>query len=229
MLRTPEWPLWIEGKHRCLWIHGIPGAGKSILASYLAEEVEKHCTASSDDLDDVSKENSRLGYAYYYCYFGHNQDESSHFLRWIIGQLCRQIARVPEELQDIYKSGKIPSLSILLSILYRILEGFKRVYFVLDAVDESMPRADLLRVIRDLSIDARFSNLGLLVTSRQYIDIEQVMESCSIPITMFNPFVEEDIRTLVRATVQSDAKYQRWPEDLRLEMEDSIPKKAKGM
>ena len=109
------------------------------------------------------------------------------------------------------------------------MEAFERVYLVLDAVDESMPRADLLRVIRDLSTDARFSALGLLVTSRQYIDIEQVLEVCSIPITMSNQFVEEDIRTLVHSTVKSDERYKRWPEDLRCEMQDTIPKKAKGM
>ena len=222
MLRTPQWPLWIEGKHRCLWIYGIPGAGKSILASYVAEEIEKHCTSSSS-------ESSKLGHAYYYCYFGHNQDESSHFLRWIIGQLCRQSTKVPEELQNIYKSGKTPTLSRLLSVLHSTMEGFERVYLVLDAVDESMPRADLLRVIRDLSTDARFSALGLVVTSRQYIDIEQVLEVCSIPITMSNQFVEEDIGILVHSTVQSDERYQRWPEDLRCEMQDTIPKRAKGM
>jgi hypothetical protein len=109
------------------------------------------------------------------------------------------------------------------------LEGFKRVYLVLDAVDESMPRIDLLRIIRDLSTDARFSSLDLIVTSRQYIDIEQVWEICSIPITMSNPFVEEDIGALVRTTLQSDAKYQQWPEDLKIEMQDAIPKKAKAI
>lgn len=109
------------------------------------------------------------------------------------------------------------------------MEGFERIYLVLDAVDESMPRADLLRVIRDLSTDARFSALGLLVTSRRYIDIEEVLEACSIPITMSNPFVEEDIRTLVLSTVKSDARYQQWPEHLRCEMQDSIPKRANGM
>ena len=222
MLRIPQWPLWIEGKHRSLWVHGIPGAGKSILASYVAEEIEKHCNSSSTN-------KSKLGHAYYYCYFGHNQDESSHFLRWIIGQLCRQSTRVPEKLQDIYKSGKAPTLSSLLSVLHITMEGFERVYLVLDAVDESMPRADLLRVIRDLSTDARFTTLSLVVTSRQYIDIEQVLEVCSIPITMSNPFVEEDIRTVVHSTVQSDARYQRWPEDLICELQDTIPKKAKGM
>jgi hypothetical protein len=222
MLRTPEWPLWIEGKHRCLWIHGIPGAGKSILASYLAEEIKKHCTSSSS-------ESSKLGHAYYYCYFDHDQDESSHFLRWIISQLSRQSKRVPGELQDIYKSGRSPSLPSLLSVLQTAIEEFERVYIVLDAVDESMPREDLLRVIRDLSKDARFSALSLLATSREYVDIEQILESCSIPISMSNQFVEEDIGTLVRSTVQSDKRYGRWPDDLRIEMQDLIPKKAQGM
>ena len=222
MLNTPEWPLWIEGKHRCLWINGIPGAGKSILASYMAEVIEMHCKSSSN-------QSSKLGHAYYYCYFGHNQDESTHFLRWIIGQLCRQAKRIPENLYDIYNSGKEPSLSALLSALQTALEVFERVYIVLDAVDESMPREDLLRVIRDISTDARFSNLSLLVTSRQYIDIEQIMAACSIPINMSNLFVEEDIGTLVRSVVQSDAKYQRWPENLRLEVQITIPKRAEGM
>ena len=222
VLRTPQWPLWIEGKHRCLWIHGIPGAGKSILASYVAEEIEKYCTSSSS-------ESSRLGRAYYYCYFGHNQDEASHFLRWIIGQLCRQSAALPENLQNVYKSGKTPTLSCLLSILHSTMEGFERIYLVLDAVDESMPREDLLRVVQDLSTDTRFSTLSLLVTSRRYIGIEEALESCSIPITMSNSFVEEDIGTLVRSTVRSDARYQRWPEDLICEMQDTIPKRANGM
>jgi hypothetical protein len=155
--------------------------------------------------------------------------ESSHFLRWIIGQLCRQSAKVPEELEDIHKSGKSPSLTSLLSVLHTAMEEFGRVYIVLDAVDESMPRTDLIRVIRDLSTDARFSTLGLIVTSREYMDIEQILEPCTIPITMSNKFVEEDIGVLVRSTIQSDERYRRWPEDLRCEMQDLIPKKAQGM
>lgn len=92
-----------------------------------------------------------------------------------------------------------------------------------------MPRDDLLRTIRDLSTDPRFASIALLVTSREYIDIEVVMNACSTPIGMSNPFVEEDIRTLVRATLQSDSKYRKWPKILQSEMEDTIPRKAEGM
>ncbi|KAL9617227.1 MAG: hypothetical protein Q9160_007955 [Pyrenula sp. 1 TL-2023] len=222
VLKTPEWSVWIKGKHRCLWISGIPGAGKTILASYLAEEIERRCTSSSS-------ESLKLDHMYYYCYFGHNQDESTHFLRWVIGQLCRQSSRIPQEVLDMYESGKSPTLSQLLSALCSTLEVFERAYVVLDAVDESLPRADLLRVIRDLSQDARFSALGLIVTSRQYIDIEQIMGSCSMPVPMTNQFVEDDIRALVHSTIQKDARYQKWPEDLKREMQDTVPKKAEGM
>lgn len=92
-----------------------------------------------------------------------------------------------------------------------------------------MPRDDLLRVIRDLAIDARFSGISLLVTSRQYIDIESVMETCSTSINMSNQFIEYDIRMLVKSTVDSDKMYQKWPEDLKHELIDIVPKKAKGM
>jgi len=136
---------------------------------------------------------------------------------------------VPDELQDVYTSGQDPSLSSLLDILHNVLEEFERVYIVLDAVDESIPRADLLRVIRDITTDTRFSTLGLLVTSRQYIDIEQVLEACSTPITMSNSFIEDDIGILVQSTIQSSVTFQRWPEDLRHEMQERIPKQAKGM
>ncbi|KAF2108168.1 hypothetical protein BDV96DRAFT_692846 [Lophiotrema nucula] len=220
MLRTPEWPLWMEGKHRCLWITGIPGAGKSILASYLVEKIQKHCTSSSS-------KSLKLGHAYYYCYFGHNQNEASHFLGWMIGQLCRQSGRVPEELQKAYKSRRSPTLSSLLAILHSTLGAFERVYVVLDAVDESLSRADLLSVIGNLSTDPRFSCLGLIVTSRVYIDIERVMKTCSVQITMSNPFVKEDIGTFVQSTLNSDARYQRWPEDLRLEVQHETTKRAK--
>ena len=136
---------------------------------------------------------------------------------------------MPDELQDVYTSGQDPSLSSLLDILHNVLEEFERVYIVLDAVDESIPRADLLRVIRDITTDTRFSTLGLLVTSRQYIDIEQVLEACSTPITMSNSFIEDDIGILVQSTIQSSVTFQRWPEDLRHEMQERIPKQAKGM
>jgi hypothetical protein len=221
MLRLPTWTEWLASNIRCLWIHGIPGAGKTILASFLIEQIKKHCERLSGS--------KVTGQAYYYCYFGHNQNEASPFLRWIICQLCRQAESVPDEVYKLYKEGVDPSDVELLGALEAILKCFEVTFIVIDAVDESNPRVDLLKIIRDLSTDARFAKIRILVTSRQYIDIERVMKDVSTAVSMSNPLVKEDIRTRIHSMLILDPKFHRWPEDLLTEVEDVVSEGAQGM
>ncbi|KAK4163273.1 hypothetical protein QBC43DRAFT_319816 [Cladorrhinum sp. PSN259] len=220
MLRLPEWADWLARKYRCLWIHGIPGAGKTVLASYLVDTVESHCR------DELGPKCAAL---YYYCYFGHNQDESAPLLRWLITQLCRRAEAIPAETYATFKQRCEPSLPKLLDALAAILDGFQAVYVIVDAVDESKPRDDLLKTVRDLSTDPRFSKIQLLVTSREYIDIERVLEEISKPVSMSNPSIELDIRRYVRSNLQNNPKFKRWHSQLRGEVEATLCTRAKGM
>lgn len=192
MLRSQYWTDWLASSVRCLWVHGIPGSGKTILASWLIENVQDHCNR-------VSTENSPCASGYYYCYFGHRQDEAAPFLRWVITQLSRQAEVVSTLMHDLFKRGGEPSITELLDALEQILQVFSYVYIVIDAVDESNPRDDLLEVIHMLVTDQRFSNLQILVTSREYIDIERVMEKVSVSVPMSNELVEQDIRLHVQS------------------------------
>ncbi|KAH7094916.1 hypothetical protein FB567DRAFT_511316 [Paraphoma chrysanthemicola] len=218
MLRSPEWNEWLAGNLRCLWVHGIPGAGKTILASFLVEQLKCHC-----------KHRKRIAFSYYYCYFGHNQDEASPFLSWTISQLCRQAQFVPDLVHELFRQGGQPSLTELLLALEASLQKFDVAYVVLDAADESKPREDLLRVLRDLASDARFSKIRCLVTSRKYIDIEQALEPISRSVPMSNGLVEDDIRMHVRSILRSKPKFQLWPADLLIEVEKAVVDGSKGM
>jgi hypothetical protein len=218
MLRSPDWDKWLAGDVRCLWIHGIPGAGKTILTSFLVEQLKNHC-----------KHREWSGHSYYYCYFGHNQDEAPPFLTWIIAQLCRQAESVPDLVYELYRHGGQPSLTELLLALEASIQGFDIAYVILDAADESKPREDLLRVLRDLATDARFSKIRCLVTSRKYIDIEQSLEPISRSIPMSNALVEDDIRKHVHSILHSRPRFQRWPADLRIEVEEAVVNGSKGM
>ncbi|KAK7591843.1 hypothetical protein V3481_006481 [Fusarium oxysporum f. sp. vasinfectum] len=222
MLRSPYWTDWLASGVRYLWVHGIPGSGKTILASWLIENVQDHCKR-------VSTENSPCASAYYYCYFGHHQDETAPFLRWVITQLSRQAEVVSTLMHGLFKRGAEPSIPELLDTLEQTLQVFSCVYIVIDAVDESNPRDELLEVIHTLVTDQRFSNLQILVTSREYIDIERVMEKVSVSVPMSNELVEHDIRIHVRSTLRSNIKFQCWPDDLLIEVEDAVSTQAKGM
>jgi hypothetical protein len=218
ILRSPEWNQWLTGDTRCLWIHGIPGAGKTILTSFIVEQVKLHC-----------KNRQQSGHSYYYCYFGHNQDEASPFLRWAIAQLCRQANCVSEFVHQLYKQGGQPSLTELMLALEITLQGFDIAYITIDALDESKPREDLLRVIRDLATDSRFSKIHCIVTSRTYIDIEQSLEPISHSMAMSNALVDEDIRKHVHSALHSETRFQRWPADILTEVEDALVHGSKGM
>ncbi|KAK1993839.1 hypothetical protein LX36DRAFT_585550 [Colletotrichum falcatum] len=168
MSRPPEWSEFLKGKMPCLWIHGTPGAGKTILASQLVETIEKHCRKlGPGDSDSIS--------VYYYCYFGNNQDETSSLLEWVLVRLCRQVRLVPGRLWEPFQHGGQPSTESLLSALEAALAPFERVFISIDAIDESKPRGELLRAIRDLTTDHRFAKVRVLATSREYLDIETAM------------------------------------------------------
>ncbi|PMD32285.1 hypothetical protein L207DRAFT_640105 [Hyaloscypha variabilis F] len=219
ILRSQKWDNFISAKHRCLWIHGIPGAGKTILASHLIEIIER-CEVPHG---------RKYGLSYYYCYFGHNQEEAAPMLRWFLDQLCRQAGCIPAFLFQLYQDGREPSLTELLACLEALISNYDRVFFIVDAVDESKPREDTLRVLRDLVTDARFNKIQLLVTSRLYIDIEQVLEELSVSVSMSNPEVTADIGRFVQASMQSNPKFRRWEPELLKETQEALTIGAKGM
>jgi hypothetical protein len=220
MLRSPEWASWLDAKQCCLWIHGIPGAGKTVLISHLIEKLREYCEQSPK---------RKIAHVYYYCYFGRNQDEAYPFVGWLIQKLCRQVDLVPDNLYKIYKHGAQPSLVELLRALAEILDAFEIVYVVVDAIDESNPREDLLKIFRDLVTSPRFNKLQLLALSREYIDIERVMDDISVSVSMANPFVEEDIRLHVQSLLQSNHNFRRWPQHLLDDVVDALSTGAKGM
>ncbi|KAK2026090.1 hypothetical protein LX32DRAFT_654970 [Colletotrichum zoysiae] len=222
MSRLPEWAQFLDGKTRCLWIHGIPGAGKTVLASQLIETIEKHCEA-------LGTGDSKSMSIYYYCYFGNNQDETLSLLKWVLVRLCRQAGQVPERLWDLFQHGGQPSTESLLSVLEAALEPFEHVFITIDAIDESKPRDELLKVIRDLATDHRFDKIRLLTTSREYLDIEIVMKDISTEVSMRNEYLDADIRLYTESRLSNHEMVKNWPPELRIETLEALCAGAKGM
>jgi hypothetical protein len=151
-------------------------------------------------------------------------------LRSIIKQLCQQRNIIPASLHQLYRVGGQPGLVQLLHVLEEIVTVFdEKVYVVIDAIDESFPREDVIKVLRDLASDMRFQKVQLLITSRQYIDIENIIKQVSIPISMLNPLVLEDIRTYVCSQLNTNPKFNHWTLKIRDEAVEALTNGAKGM
>ncbi|KAK4226576.1 hypothetical protein QBC38DRAFT_456116 [Podospora fimiseda] len=224
VLRCKEWQQWTKLKLRCIWIRGIPGAGKTILASHLIQELKSHCAQQPN--------NNKVLTIYYYCFHGHNQDETKPLLRWIICELCRRTDIIPQKAYSMYEQGHAPTLIELMACLSSLLElsDLEGVFLVIDALDESQDRHNLLKTVRDLVSDSRFNKIHMLTTSREYLDIEETMSPISEPLSMSdNESVQADIRHYVTAKISSHPKFQGWSSTLRAEVEVALSAGAKGM
>ncbi|KAK4209422.1 hypothetical protein QBC37DRAFT_54482 [Rhypophila decipiens] len=223
MLRLPEWENWLSGKHpdRSLWIHGPPGEGKTVLASFLIEQIQHHC--------DLSPSSSRMECAYYYCHYSHDQDECAPFPSWTLSQACRRTRYVPGRLKRMYDRGCEPSIPKLESALELVLEQLDVLYVVVDAIDESNPRSELVNLIATLVLDTRFRKIRILATSRPYFEIERVFGAIfGSVVSMSNAAVKADIRKMVNSRLASSYRLRRW-RDEHQRIEDLLVAKSDGM
>lgn len=100
-------------------------AGKTILASHTIDQLIK------------TKCSRKIVLVYYYCYHGHNRDETISFLRWLISQLCRKTDTVSSLTYATYRSGEDPDVTTHLTALHAQLDGLDTVYVAVDALDGS--------------------------------------------------------------------------------------------
>lgn len=219
LLRSAEWQRWLSSAPdaRFLWLHGLPGSGKTVLASFAIERLKK-----------VHKQSSDTCLAYYYCHYTHGEDEALPLLAWVVGQACRQLGWIPDELRALFEQGYDPQVHELQNVLAVLLERLETLFLVVDAVDESSPRDELLCLISALVLDKRFVKVRILATSREYFDIQRVFGGLSKVISMSNDAVDEDLRLFVRAKLAASRRLHRC-RDMLGEIEDVLVSKARGM
>ncbi|KAF2184785.1 purine and uridine phosphorylase [Zopfia rhizophila CBS 207.26] len=218
-LQTNAFTRWNKRQNSFLWLHGIPGCGKTILSSTIIEKLERTVP--------------RQSLLYFYFDFS---DTHKQILESMVRSLTAQ------QLDSLFSSRQDgrqqPTSESLCKVLLHQIEQVKEVWIVLDALDECRtrkgpPTEGLLSWIREvLHLEQR--NVQLLVTSRLEQDIESgIMEFARnddiVPIQ--SSAITNDIREYVRTRVQGDNPLKRWRNrlDVQQEIETRLIEKADGM
>ncbi|KAG8163959.1 hypothetical protein KVR01_005877 [Diaporthe batatas] len=194
LAESPSWIDWCKGgsavHSRFLWIRGLAGAGKTVLASFA--------------IDEVLSKYRHKGVSYYYCSHERQKEgytsaeEACSFLRWVIRDLTSQVtrptagttgrqAKIPKILHDLYDKHDFDNgalLSCLLAVTEHIAQDFKQqVYIIVDAVDECpSPREEFLRVMTTIGTDQAWKHVSLCFTSRNEHDIDKAVQPRKILI-----------------------------------------------
>jgi hypothetical protein len=216
---------WTTTPGRVLWLHGIPGAGKTILCSTLIDHVQGLCKAQSG---------AHLAYYYFDSGDPSNQNPGRIF-RCLLWQLTRQHDVVSSPVLDLYEGRKKVSDDQLASTLCEVFRGDGQSFIILDGLDECAEEN------RGRFFDVLLKHLGrasckvnFLVTSRKQPDMEermgQVPNSKLHVMPIFTSDVTTDIRLYVAAQLATQRATRDWnDETLEKEVEDTVSEQAHGM
>ncbi|KAN0087362.1 hypothetical protein V8E54_001050 [Elaphomyces granulatus] len=162
-LKSTPFTEWLEGKEKTLFCPGIPGTGKTMIASIVVDHLE---TSFPDD---------KTGKAFLYCIYKRQDNQKvDDLLASLLGQLAVWQPMVPDSIcksYDKHRRGKKPRLSRdeILEALSSITKTYSRTFIVIDALDECKTdhiRNELLSEVYKLQ---EGSDTRLMVTFRPSI------------------------------------------------------------
>ncbi|PSN71685.1 hypothetical protein BS50DRAFT_234023 [Corynespora cassiicola Philippines] len=222
----PVFQNWLNGNASCLWLSGIPGAGKTVLSTLVIE-------------DCIKRSGAGRAVAYFYCDY---KDKNSQDPVKLLGTLASQIARqAPEafELLERYHERWNPENSLrvnpdakdLLSLLKKMICVFDDVRLVVDALDECGDNTRLISNLLKELASSDGANVSLALFSRDEADIRDILTP------PFSKHVEiaahtEDVEQYARADIENrvlEKKLRVINPELKEEIVLHLVEKADGM
>lgn len=216
---------WLREDNAFLWLHAIPGAGKTVLVSSTVEFLKEN--VKSED----------VGLAYFYCdYKELRKQEPSKLLCTVLSQLARQRKSVFQRLQTFVQEhckenpASVPTHDELRSNFATFLEGaFKQVILVVDAIDESTQRKCMISDLKTFRKNCPF--IKVLVSSREELDITQAFKS--LPHVKINQSdVADDIESFVKAEIAARIREKELTirrKELQQTICDKLVSRSEGM
>jgi hypothetical protein len=229
ILQSSLFTKWHSQQNSFLWLHGIPGCGKTILSSTIIE----HLVDTHPDL---------LLLYFYFDFTDASKQTLDNVIRSLISQLYHKRKDTRKLLDSLFSScneGYRPTSESLCEVFLQMISQAQEIYIVLDALDECRTRKGplsegLLTWIESLQ-DLKQRNVHLLVTSRPEHDIESVLRKLAqsdediVPIQ--SDLIEDDIRSYVHTRVRTGDRLKRWRSrpDVLDEIQRVLMEKAQGM
>jgi hypothetical protein len=218
---------WKTRPNAFVWLHGIPGCGKTILSATIIEHLERTILPSQSLL-------------YFYFDFSDTSKQSlDSMIRSLISQLYNKSDITRTLVDSLYGDGRQqPRSESLCKIFLNSIKQVDKAWIILDALDECKTKKGnqterLLSWIRCL-LDSELKNVHLLVTSRPERDIQTALEvqmrkECIINIQ--SNLVTNDIHAYIYARVREREGFKRWQEqpEVQDEIETQLAGKADGM
>ncbi|KAJ7173218.1 ankyrin repeat-containing domain protein [Mycena filopes] len=215
LMMDPCFQEWKEGLGRTLWCHGIPGAGKTVLASVVVDHLLSQGPTARTACIYLNHKETKV-------------QTPANLLASIWRQLVlggRDISEVKTLYQKHSEKQTTPSLAEIVHIVH-IEIGSSKVYIVLDAVDEY---PEDLRQILLPALAAMGPTCSLMITSRPHITPSPAFQNIKFLEIHANM---DDIQAYVNMEIKNSphlSKYVQKTPALMEEIHTRISDRVDGM
>ncbi|KAL2056013.1 hypothetical protein ABVK25_003655 [Lepraria finkii] len=128
-----------------------------------------------------------------------------------------------------YKLSSRPKRDILVGTLFTLAKSFRRVYVVVDALDECSNRNGIADLIVTVS-SRKKEEINVLATSRKEQEFEVGLRDVSSQsILVQSAIVDRDIALHVRSQLSKDNQLRGWSGSVKTEIETAFVGGAHGM
>ncbi|KAH6909872.1 hypothetical protein BKA70DRAFT_1041891, partial [Coprinopsis sp. MPI-PUGE-AT-0042] len=221
-LKTAKFLIWLEanGDIKILWGTGIPGAGKTVLASIVIRDLEARAEAAG----------GRICVCYVYLRYSDRADLTvRNVLEILVKQTVERHPNCEVLAEQAYarhlREKTQPSEDELLQLLHQFTETTAATFYVLDALDEAPEKLqlDLVRKLASL-------NVRLFITSRPLKNVEaRVPGARSFPIVAQGEDLDLHITQEIARSPDLQDLLERAGPSLREQIVSSIKKNCGGM
>jgi ABC-type dipeptide/oligopeptide/nickel transport system ATPase component len=228
---------WKSANSSSIWLHGIPGCGKSVISAAVAQDLEKTAIIGG-----------RSALAYFYFDFSNEHASTAEgLLRSIITQISMHADRILTALNDFasrcfsntryrhnlsqtFQDGIAqPSYDDLVALLKSLLPEFEHTYVVIDALDECGMRDEILELMSKI-LSWNAEGFHVFLTSRyDAIISSELAIATEQQLSIAADHTKDDIELFVQSRMRQHKKLSKWPSNLKQAVEAELTSRADGL
>ncbi|KAK1990312.1 hypothetical protein LX36DRAFT_686090 [Colletotrichum falcatum] len=201
-LKSAAFQEWEHGSRKHLWLHGMPGSGKTVLVTTVLDHL-----AQIDDLVTLE---------FFFDFSDTNKQKPEDMCRSLAFQLYTKRIDSRKKLDDLLAShgdgGRQPTAQALSQCLRAMMQVGGRLCIVLDALDECIQRSDLLRWIQSVISSSKHPHAQLLATGRPEEEFMRdfrgwIGESC---LQLDAESTNMDIQAHISSRLATSREFSKW-------------------
>lgn len=178
-------------KSSILWLHGVPGAGKTVL-----------CTSVVNSLRELYAEPQAAIAFFFFDRLDQKKRTESSLVASMLAQICAQSQNLPVpvtvafEQAALYGRDSLCPADLPTSLLTSVIEGLGDLYLVVDGLDECEDSTSIISTLQEL-VEA-CSGVHILISSRKTPSIQRKL-STNLSIAIDATRTEQDIKIYLAA------------------------------